>query len=298
MADDALPRLADLFPKRQRSFLITDIGALFPGDLSAITYYRMLQGHRCKVIGFEPATEEIERLRALNLADHVFLQDVIGDGSERTFHLCNYPMTSSLYEPDPEVLSRFLNLDPLVQVVKRRTVRTRRLDEIPEVAGTDFLKIDVQGAELDVLRGAKRMLQSVAVVHAEVEFVPLYHGQPLFADVDAYLRQAGFVFHCFRDINGRTFRPFLMANSWERPVNQILWADAVYVRDWKRMAALQEDQLWASVWILHEIYGSFDLVHLLLSEIDRRGVGGVLAPRYREAILIARTDVQADSAFP
>jgi len=53
-----------------------------------------------------------------------------------------------------------------------------------------MLKIDVQGAELAVISGAQEMLRDVAVVEVEVEFVPLYVGQPLFADVDAAMRAA------------------------------------------------------------------------------------------------------------
>ena len=41
---------------------------------------------------------------------------------------------------------------------------------------------------LQVLRGATNLLNRICVVESEVEFVPLYVNQPLFADVDAELR--------------------------------------------------------------------------------------------------------------
>ena len=56
----------------------------------------------------------------------------------------------------------------------------------------DFLKLDVQGAELMVLRSAQRTLERTAVVHCEVEFSPIYEGQPLYPEIQVFLNQHGF----------------------------------------------------------------------------------------------------------
>ena len=57
----------------------------------------------------------------------------------------------------------------------------------------DFLKLDTQGSELMVLQGAEASLRSTRALEVEVEFNPIYVGQPLFGDVDAFLRARGFV---------------------------------------------------------------------------------------------------------
>lgn len=61
-----------------------------------------------------------------------------------------------------------------------------------KLAPPDLIKLDVQGSELDVLRGGERCLTHARAVLCEVSFRPYYEGQPLFADVVAFMRERGF----------------------------------------------------------------------------------------------------------
>jgi FkbM family methyltransferase len=58
----------------------------------------------------------------------------------------------------------------------------------------DLLWMDIQGAELSALKGLGPRLADVGLVHLEAEFEEIYAGQPLFADVRAFLEKAGFSF--------------------------------------------------------------------------------------------------------
>lgn len=98
-------------------------------------------------------------------------------------------MTSSLYPPNTFLMARFHNPENLCRVEQRVEIQARRLDDVPEVTGTDFLKIDVQDAEHDVIPGATIRLAHAVIVQVEVEFVPLFLGQSLFADVDVLSRR-------------------------------------------------------------------------------------------------------------
>jgi Methyltransferase FkbM domain len=122
------------------------------------------------------------------------------------------------------------------------TVNTTTLDSWAQSAHAgpiDVLKVDVQGAELDVLRGAETSLASVRMLELEVEFQPLYERQPLFGDVDHFLRERGFVLWRLRDIAHcgltparRDERAFVTGDAVEttRAGGQVSWANAVYVR--------------------------------------------------------------------
>ncbi len=262
-------KIADVLGPLTPKIDVVDVGAMWLGG-EGVSYMPLVTAGLARVVGFEPVRAECDKLNALNLPNQKYLPYFVGDGSKRKFHLTNKPMTSSLYEPNTRLLSRFQILEELTQTVEISDVQTQRLDDIPEITNIDFIKIDVQGAELDVIRGGTRVLKNAVVIHTEVEFVPMYKNQPLFGDVDAALRAQGFLLHSFVSMSGRAFKPFMAPGQPHRPLRQNLWGDAVYVKDFDNFAALTPEQLLKTAVILHELYQSWDLASLALANYDAK----------------------------
>lgn len=93
------------------------------------------------------------------------------------------------------------------------TVRVVALEEsldVDDVEGSAVLKIDVQGYELEVLKGCEALLKSFSWVYAECSFVELYRGQALVDDVIGWLRNRGFlvdgVYNMSYDGDGRAIQ--------------------------------------------------------------------------------------------
>jgi FkbM family methyltransferase len=273
--DRPLRSIAPILPRLPR-LKIVDVGAAATAD--GPVYLRLMRALPCDVVGFEPVTTECDRLNALHLPGHLYLPYAIADGEPRQFYECSSPDTSSLFEPDSALAGKFHSLDEPLRVVSSRRIETRRLDDLAETAGVDFLKLDVQGAELLVLQGAAERLRDVLIVHTEVEFLPLYKGQPLFADIDGFLRARGFAFHTMTPF-GRSFKPLLVNNSIYASLNQLIWADAIYVRDFMGFMDLPPQSLLKLAAILHQNYGSFDLAALALNAYDRQ-TGSSLQTKY------------------
>ncbi len=84
-------------------------------------------------------------------------------------------------------------------------VPVARLDAV--LSRADVVKLDLQGYELPALRGATGLLREVAAVVAEAALVPLYAGQALLPELEAFLGEFGLaldgVYECFRDGDGR-----------------------------------------------------------------------------------------------
>jgi len=264
---------------------VLDIGAMLEG----VARYEPLVRNACAaVIGFEPQQKELERLNAVSPGTHRYLPYFLGRGGPATFHRTRYPGCSSIYEPDPRYIDLFSTIgaggpDGNFHVVETSEVLTHRLDDVRDFPYPDLVKIDVQGAELDVIEGGVETLSRSLVLEVEVEFVPLYGDQPLFGEISTFLRHQGFQFHKIIDVGGRSFAPMTLAHNPFLPISQLLWADAVFVRDFAYLPRFTDEELLKASIILDEIYRSYDLAAYFLRELDRR-CGSRLGARYAEAL--------------
>jgi hypothetical protein len=122
-------------------------------------------------------------------------------------------------------------------------------------------------------------------VHTEVSFLPLYENQPSIGDIDRELRSQGFVPHAMVDLKRWIISPLLINNNPRQPLNQLLEADMVYVRDFRTPEALTDEQLKQLSLIVHHCYRSFDLaLYCLLALERRRSLAPGIKDRYLEIL--------------
>ena len=144
---------------------------------------------------------------------------------------------SSVFPPDRDFLNAFPEAERF-DTVDQREVEAQALDELldaHQLTGVDFIKADTQGSELFVLQGAVRALNSSVIgVEVEAEFTPIYAGQPVFADVDAYLRPLGFQLFDLRPCYWKR----RAGRTLGGPRGQIIWADALYLKSIVALRAL------------------------------------------------------------
>ena len=264
------------------SIKILDIGAMEIGS-GKETYAPLLETGKVEIIGFEPDEGECVKLNLRKDGTRVYYPYFIGDGEKATYYQTNMAMTGSLFEPNSELLKKFQNLNELTTLVKTHQVDTMRLDDIESVTDVDYIKIDVQGAELSVFKNGQDVLAQTSIIHTEVEFVEMYKGQPLFADIDIFLRSQGFQLHTIDYFGSRCFKPFIVEDNVNKGINQRLWADVVYVKDFMKFDELPDGKLIKLAVILNDVYQSFDFCYYVLCHLDN-GNSGNLAADYLERI--------------
>lgn len=244
--------------KPERLTAVVDVGANpIDGDPP---YKAMLAAELCEVTGFEPQRHALARLEQNKGPRERYLPYALADGTERTLHVCELEGMTSLLVPDPSHLALF-NLFPTWGTVKERIpISTRKLDDIAEITALDFLKMDVQGAECEVLAHGRAKLADTVVIQTEVSFVPLYKDQPSFGDMDQALRGLGFLPHCVTGTKIWPIAPMVVGNEPNRGIRQLLETDMVYVRDFSRPQNMTEEQWKHLALVAHHCYGSYDLV--------------------------------------
>ncbi len=155
---------------------------------------------------------------------------IAGTIGPATLYLTHYRDCSSLYRPNWAIAQRF-GMGAWLQVEQEIPVVTTTLDAVchqHQLRSPDVLRVDVQGAELAVLHGAAEILPKVLAIEVEVEFLPLYEGQPLFADIDGFLQAQGFTLWDLRLQKQRRVPAAVYSTATQ---GQLVWAEALYFRD-------------------------------------------------------------------
>jgi FkbM family methyltransferase len=279
------PLLAALLAEHEvdLSFNILDAGAL-PLESEPPPFHALLDvfpGSRISALELDP--QVCERLNGQARSGLRYYCCALGRREEaRALYETQHPMCSSLYEPDERYADLYNNMD-FMRLRATHTVRTVSLNTFVReqaLGAIDFIKMDIQGAELDVLQGAGPVLSAVLALVLEVEFVPLYKEQPLYGDVDAHLRERDFMLHKFLGFGGRGMKP-LTHGSPNYPV-QMMWSDALFTCDLMDLTGFSEEGL-LKLAVLLDIYESPDVAWYLLRRYDELRATE-LAPAYRKLI--------------
>lgn len=151
------------------------------------------------ILGFEPDRTECDRLNAENAGSrNRFFPCALGDrDGPQPFYVTRFPYSSGFRAGRRQWLQRFpfSTLD-VIERIEIPTVTLDRLVEEHAVHHIDFVKIDAEGSEYDVLSGGTAALAGRRVLGIKTEFWwdPVIKGQKGFAEIDLFLRAQGFRF--------------------------------------------------------------------------------------------------------
>lgn len=250
---------------------VLDVGASAIAEVPV--YKRLMDMGLAHLNAFEGDERQIEAIKAAYSPNVSIFNNFLFDGTEQKVHLAS-PASgmSSLLQPDQLALNFFNGFPQFGQIHSVENVNTTKLDDVPELPDIDFVKMDIQGAELTVLKNATARLSDCVAVQLEVSFVCLYENQPGFGEIDIWMRSQGFIPHRFLEVKRWSIAPTIFNGNFRVPGNQLLEADIVYIRNPIDPGNLTPEQLKKLAVISHYCMKSFDLSSFLLLELERREI--------------------------
>lgn len=212
-------------------------------------------------IGFEPDSRSFLKLKENDKYHKIYNIGAWSFKGQIQINLCKIPQVSSFYTPNFEILNLFPNKERFL-VEKNNKINVVTIDSVLK-SDCDFIKIDIQGGELEVLKGANQVLGETLGLELEVEFIEMYKNQPLFGEVCKYLETKNF---CFMD--------FTNLCRWERNahvgIGQNVFGDALFLKTPEFVLEFYSNDLnkiekYLTILVL---YRRYDIIEIVLNGLN------------------------------
>jgi len=153
------------------------------------------------------------------------------------FYVCHKGECSSLFKPD---LQKYIyrngkrstneEKNKRMEIVSITNIKCRRLDSIWEELNIDFdfIKIDTQGADLNVIKSLGKYLDNIVGIHTELNFRSFYENIYLFNYADKYLREKGFYLYRVLDKPNNYWNNFLYLKKNTEKKKQVKLMQRIY----------------------------------------------------------------------
>jgi len=177
--------------------------------------------------GFEPDPEEFERLK--NDSNNIYYKTALDKTKgKRTLYIMTSPDWSSFYRPDIENSKQFEGVSYCNIIDKEVEVETDTLDNVLDDG--DFIKIDTEGSEYDIMLGGKDLFKDrIMCAEVEVYFYPIREDQATFGEIHKFMLDNKFqLFNISKNKYMRSGFPSIWLTK-----GQMLWGDALYLKDYR-----------------------------------------------------------------
>lgn len=190
--------IADALIGRERVRVVIEVGARDCAE--TLDFQRTFPNASICAFECNPATLPVCRRAVQGLARVTLTEKAVSDREGSVSFFPTDPARTITGEADgnPGASSLFRASGKFAEeqyVQNEITVEATTLERFlreQDIAAVDLLWMDIQGAELLALKGLGGRIRDVRLIHLETEFFPIYAGQPLFGEVDRFLRGHGF----------------------------------------------------------------------------------------------------------
>lgn len=187
-------------------------------------------------VGIEPDLEnyqKIQKNKNICKSYKIFNKALWDSKTRLNLNITKKRTNSSILEPNFNILNNFPDPERF-KILEKKEINLSPLDEL-KIENIDFIKIDTQGSELNILNGSSESIKNVMGFEIEVSFIKIYKDQPLFSDVNNFMIKNNYQFMGFSD-----------QISWKRNEadvgkNQLVFADAIFLKPLEEIFKYEND---------------------------------------------------------
>lgn len=237
---------------KNNKIVFIDIGAA----IQIIPRWKRIDKFNLKYILFEPNRSEFKKLN-LNKKyyNHYKVYNFALSNKNKVLklYLTKGIYQSSVLEPNFNLINKFPNPERY-SIVGKELLNAKKLDYF-KINNVDFVKIDTQGYNYEILNGASKTLKNVIGIETEVEFAQVYKKQKLFGDISSYLRKKNF-----------DFIDFTTLKRWNRSnvqnYGQCIFGNALFLKTPDKILKMNESKIikYIAICILYNQYELADYI--------------------------------------
>ena len=220
---------------------------------------------------FEPNKNAYEHLLKNKKKNEVIIQKALSEKKQNlNYYICQSHQASSFYKPNLNFLKQFYNYERF-NITKEVTIETDTLDNqlfINDVHDLDFIKLDVQGYEFNILKGSNNSLKKTIGIEIECEISEMYINQPLFSDVNNFVQSKKFELFDLKRYYWKRKNGSITNNK----KGQLIFVDALYLKSPERIINDYSNNIKKLIksYYIYLYYGYTDLAKIILSYIQKK----------------------------
>lgn len=208
--------------------------------------------------------DEISRIEQ-SISDKVYGDYLGATNTSQNFYTTYNKVSSSFFKPHQKNLQDYVNFTDHV-VIDEQKKELKKLDDIKFDLSFDFAKIDAEGSEYEILKGAENSFKNILGFEIEQQFIERYENSPSYEVISTYLDKLG-------------YEVFLVnSESWKKKLSytnintnlKLVWADFLYFLKYEKFRNLITENSNKEIIILKQLilFLMYNLHHEAKSLID------------------------------
>lgn len=236
----------------KKKIVFIDIGA----SIQIIPRWKRIDKSNLKYILFEPNQNELKKLNFnRKYYNHYKLYNFALSNKNKILKLniTKGIYQSSVLKPNFNLTNQFLNPERY-SIIEKKLLNAKDLDYF-KINDADFIKIDAQGYNYQILQGAAKTLKNIIGIETEAEFAQVYKKQKLFGDISSYLNKKNF-----------DFIDFITLRRWNRSnkqnYGQCIFGNALFLKKPEEILKMNENKIikYIAICILYNQYELADYI--------------------------------------